>query len=153
MVCLFALPFVLKFIFINALTYFFTRLQSCAESGRCGCSLLPLLMAQMDDVWVQLLLAATLWMMPHTGAVPAAVLPPGSTELLNMTGAGAQTDSRMLTGAVSAPCSRQKRALSDGEINALLDYHNRVRSQVFPPAANMELMVRKHCAVKWTNNN
>lgn len=122
---------------------FFTPLQSCAESGWCGCSLLLLLMAQMDDVCVQLLLAATLWMMPHTGAVPAAVQLPGSTELLNMTGAGAQTDSR----------SRQKRALSDGEINALLDYHNRVRSQVFPPAANMELTLRKCCAVKWSNNN
>lgn len=110
-------------------------------------------MAQMEDVCVQLLLAATLWMMPHAGAVPAAVLLSGSTELLNMTGAGAQTDLRTMTGAVSAPYSRQKQALSDREINTLLDYHNRVRSQVFPPAANMELVVRKHCAVKWTNNN
>lgn len=43
--------------------------------------------------------------------------------------------------------------LAARDINTLLDYHNRVRSQVFPPAANMELMVRKHCAVKWTNSN
>lgn len=127
--------------------------QSCTGSSWCSCSLLLLLMAQMDDVCVQLLLAATLWMMPRTGAVPAAVLLPGSAELLNMTGAGAQTDSRMLSGAVSTSCSRRKRALSEREINALLDYHNRVRSRVYPTAANMELMVRKHCAVKWTNNH
>lgn len=110
-------------------------------------------MALMEDVCVQLLLAATLWMMPHTGAVPAAALLASSTELLNVTGAGAQTDFRIVAGAVSAPCRRQKRALSDRDISTLLDYHNRVRSQVFPPAANMELMVRKHCAVKWTNSN
>uniref|UniRef100_A0A3Q1JKT1 SCP domain-containing protein n=1 Tax=Anabas testudineus TaxID=64144 RepID=A0A3Q1JKT1_ANATE len=88
-----------------------------------------------------LLLAATLWMMPHMGAAAAAVLS-SSTELLNITGAGTeiQPDFRMLTRAVSASRSRRKRAISTREINALLDFHNRVRSQVFPPAANMEHM-------------
>ncbi|KAI3357802.1 hypothetical protein L3Q82_016190 [Scortum barcoo] len=82
------------------------------------------------------LLAVILWMMPHMGA--AAVLS-SSTDLLNTTGAGAQTDLRVLSGALR---SRRKRgAISSREINALLDYHNRVRSQVFPPAANMEFMV------------
>uniref|UniRef100_A0AAZ1X6V2 SCP domain-containing protein n=1 Tax=Oreochromis aureus TaxID=47969 RepID=A0AAZ1X6V2_OREAU len=36
---------------------------------------------------------------------------------------------------------RRKPAISPREMNALLDYHNRVRSQVFPPAANMEYML------------
>lgn len=58
---------------------------------------------------VQLMLAATLWMMP---------------------------------GGVNTYRSRRKPAISPREMNALLDYHNRVRSQVFPPAANMEYMVR-----------
>ncbi|XP_061113617.1 R3H domain containing-like [Conger conger] len=37
--------------------------------------------------------------------------------------------------------SRHKRHISSRDLSALLDYHNRVRSQVFPPAANMEYMV------------
>ena len=102
----------------------------------------------MAAACVQLLLAATLWTTPHMGA--AAVLS-SSTELLNTTRAGAETQSevRMLTEAISAPHSRSKRAISSREINALLDYHNRVRSQVFPPAANMEFMVRKY----WTHGS
>lgn len=91
---------------------------------------------------VQLLLAATLWMLPHTGPFAAAALLPSSTELLNTTVAATQSDFRMLTGAVGLSRSRRKRAISSREMNALLDYHNRVRSQVFPPAANMEYMVR-----------
>ncbi|KAM7411230.1 hypothetical protein PAMA_021290 [Pampus argenteus] len=110
----------------------------CTEM-RCSCILLH--RAQMGATsYVQLLLAATLWMMPHMGA--AAVLS-SSTELLNTTRAGEETQSdiSMLTEAlISAPHSRRKRAISSREINALLDYHNRVRSQVFPPAANMEFM-------------
>lgn len=108
--------------------------QSCA--GR-WCSLLLLFhRPPMDSAGcVQLLLAATLWTLPHMGAAAAAAEP------LNMTRAGAETRSDFRTAAVS----RHKRAVSSREINALLDYHNRVRSQVFPPAANMEFMVRKHC--------
>lgn len=124
--------------------------QSCAAMW-CSCSL-PLHWAQMGAACVQLLLAATLWMEPHMGAA-AAVLS-SSTELLNTTKAGAETqaDFRVLTGDVAAPRSRRKRAISSREINALLDYHNRVRSQVLPPAANMEFMVRKHLAVNQTRN-
>lgn len=94
----------------------------------------------MGAACVQLLLAATLWMKPHMGAAAAAAVLSSSTELLDMTRAGAETQSdlRTLTGAV-----RRKRAVSSRDINALLDYHNRVRSQVFPPAANMEFMVRR----------
>ncbi|XP_047455817.1 R3H domain containing-like [Mugil cephalus] len=86
---------------------------------------------------VQLLLAAALWVLPHIGAVPLLSF----TELLNTTTATAQSDFRMFTGAVALPRSRRKRAISSREMNALLDYHNRVRSQVFPPAANMEYML------------
>lgn len=128
----------LLLIFIVSLNL--SRPQRCAGT-RCSCSLLH--RAQMGAACVQLLLAATLWMMPHMGA--AAVLS-SSTELLNTTRAGTETrpDVRMLTEFISAPHSRCKRAISSREINALLDYHNRVRSQVFPPAANMEFMVRKY---------
>ncbi|XP_051887628.1 peptidase inhibitor 15-like [Pristis pectinata] len=39
-----------------------------------------------------------------------------------------------------APRSRRKRHLSLRDRNVILDYHNKIRSQVFPPAANMEYM-------------
>ncbi|XP_053174442.1 R3H domain containing-like [Scomber japonicus] len=105
-----------------------------------SCSLLH--GAQMGAACVQLLLAATLWTMPHMGAA-AAMLSSSTQQQLNTTraGADAQSDVRMLTEGISAPHSRRKRAISSREINALLDYHNRVRSQVFPPAANMEFML------------
>uniref|UniRef100_A0A8C4B451 SCP domain-containing protein n=1 Tax=Denticeps clupeoides TaxID=299321 RepID=A0A8C4B451_9TELE len=47
----------------------------------------------------------------------------------------------LVTGNSSVPHSRRKRYISRSDMNALLEYHNRVRSQVFPPAANMEYMV------------
>ncbi|KAF7655495.1 hypothetical protein LDENG_00055220 [Lucifuga dentata] len=92
----------------------------------------------MGAAWVPLLIVATLWMKPHTGA--AAVLS-SSTEILNVTGAAADTQSD-IRNLIGVPHGRLKRVISSREINALLDYHNRVRSQVFPPAADMEYMVR-----------
>ncbi|KAM9856126.1 peptidase inhibitor R3HDML [Aulostomus maculatus] len=91
----------------------------------------------MATVSVRILLAATLWMM---GA--AAVLP-SSTELFNTSRAADEAQSGITTtsGAVGEPHSRSRRAISSREINTLLEYHNRVRSQVFPPAANMEYML------------
>ncbi|XP_029136308.2 R3H domain containing-like [Labrus bergylta] len=108
-------------------------MKSCAER-RCSCSLFLLLSSQMGAACVQLLLAATLWTTPcmrATAAAPSELS--SSTELLNTT--------ETQTQAVGAPLRRHKRAVSSREINALLDYHNRVRSQVFPPAANMEFML------------
>ncbi|XP_034445969.1 peptidase inhibitor R3HDML [Hippoglossus hippoglossus] len=107
-------------------------------------SLLLLLLhrPQMAAVCLQLLLAAPLWSLPHVGAAAAAWS--SSTELLDATRAAAeaQSDSRMLAAAPGAASrSRRKRAISSREIKALLDYHNRVRSQVSPPAANMEYML------------
>ena len=84
----------------------------------------------------QVLLAATLWMMPHMEAA-AAVLSSSTA---------ADTHLFMLTGASGVSCRRPKRAISPREMNTLLDYHNRVRSQVFPTAADMEYMVRQ-CVV------
>ncbi|XP_060930067.1 R3H domain containing-like [Limanda limanda] len=95
----------------------------------------------MAAVCLQLLLAAPLWSLPPVVAAAAAWS--SSTELLNATRAAAeaQSDSRMLSAAGAASRSRRRRAMSSREITALLDYHNRVRSQVSPPAANMEFMV------------
>ncbi|XP_063065558.1 R3H domain containing-like [Engraulis encrasicolus] len=42
---------------------------------------------------------------------------------------------------VSVPRVRRRRAISARDMAALLEYHNRVRSQVSPTAANMEYMV------------
>lgn len=36
---------------------------------------------------------------------------------------------------------RRKRYISQNDMLAILDYHNKVRGKVFPPAANMEYMV------------
>lgn len=47
----------------------------------------------------------------------------------------AQLDSANITKA------RRKRYISQNDMIAILDYHNQVRSKVFPPAANMEYMV------------
>lgn len=47
------------------------------------------------------------------------------------------------------PKSRRKRYISQGDMLAILEYHNQVRANVFPPAANMEYMVsfffNNHC--------
>ncbi|KAM3872135.1 peptidase inhibitor R3HDML [Diretmus argenteus] len=104
----------------------------------CCCSLLW--RVEMGAICVQLLLAAILWTMPHMGA--AAVLS-SPTDLLNMTRAGSEAESvlRSLTSSGDLPGGRRKRDILSRDVNALLDYHNRVRSQVSPPAANMEYMV------------
>lgn len=97
----------------------------------------------MAAAHAQLLLAATVWMMPHAEAAAAAVLS-SSTETLNSSRGAAepQSDFGMLVEAVGVSHGRRKRAISPRDVNDLLDYHNRVRSQVLPPAANMEYMVR-----------
>lgn len=100
---------------------------------------------EMVSICVRLLLASSLWIMPHTGAAGAAgaaAMTSSSTEMFNVSRPGVQTDDRVPLTAAGASRSRQRRAISPREINALLDYHNRVRSQVFPLAANMEFMVR-----------
>lgn len=39
---------------------------------------------------------------------------------------------------------RRKRYISQNDMLAILDYHNKVRGKVFPPASNMEYMVSVH---------
>ena len=39
------------------------------------------------------------------------------------------------------PLTRRKRYISQNDMLAILDYHNKVRGKVFPPASNMEYMV------------
>ncbi|XP_041060956.1 R3H domain containing-like [Carcharodon carcharias] len=50
-------------------------------------------------------------------------------------------DLRKFPYVSGTPRSRRKRQISPRDRNEILDYHNRVRSQVFPPAANMEYML------------
>lgn len=86
-----------------------------------------------------LVLAAILWVMLCTRATVAL---PNTTELSRRNGAnfGIELSWRNRSSS-DVPHSRRKRYISSRDMMALLDYHNRVRSQVFPPAANMEYMV------------
>lgn len=45
------------------------------------------------------------------------------------------------TDGGSSSKSRRKRYISQTDMVAILDYHNKVRGKVFPPASNMEYMV------------
>lgn len=56
---------------------------------------------------------------------------------LNFTGLGAAQRYRTDTTAKI----RKRRYISQNDMLAILDYHNKVRGRVFPPASNMEYMV------------
>ncbi|XP_034058485.1 peptidase inhibitor R3HDML [Gymnodraco acuticeps] len=105
------------------------QLEMSADSA--ATLLLLFVSPRMAAACVQLLLAASLWLPPLSEA--AAVAP------LNVSRAAAETPSDLWM--LSAAETPRRREVSSREINALLDYHNRVRSQVFPPAANMEFML------------
>lgn len=45
------------------------------------------------------------------------------------------------TDTTAASKMRRKRYISQNDMLAILDYHNKVRGKVFPPASNMEYMV------------
>jgi len=91
----------------------------------------------MNLACVQLFFAGALWTLPCT---TAAVAVNGTTEQLHL-GEVSMEDVLRNSSDTSAPRARRKRFISSKDMKALLDYHNRVRSQVFPPAANMEYMV------------
>lgn len=100
----------------------------------------------MGPVCAQLLFAAILWSMPYTGAAAVLSLSKSNqTDLLQLPRPAYEADSdwsNLNLTSINMPRSRRRRAISSREMNALLDYHNSVRSQVFPQAANMEIMVR-----------
>ncbi|XP_028307868.1 peptidase inhibitor R3HDML [Gouania willdenowi] len=86
----------------------------------------------------QLLMVSTtlcVVLLPSVGNAASVFSSP--TQPLNSTEPGLA----LLSGVVAASHVRRKRATSSKEMKVLLDYHNRVRSQVFPPAANMEYML------------
>ncbi|KAF2981260.1 hypothetical protein EK904_004067 [Melospiza melodia maxima] len=73
------------------------------------------------------------WVTP----LSSSLLLPNATELLSPP-AGAAAG---LLRAEGVPRGRRKRFLSPQDMGVILDYHNQVRAQVSPPAANMEYMV------------
>lgn len=93
--------------------------------------------SEMNLACAQLFFAAALWALP---GMTAAVAMSGATELLHLNEVSMEAVLRN-SSDTSAPRARRKRFISRKDMTALLDYHNRVRSQVFPPAANMEYMV------------
>ncbi|XP_030623872.1 peptidase inhibitor R3HDML [Chanos chanos] len=94
----------------------------------------------MPAACTHLFFAAILWTVPCTRA---AVMLTNTSDLIHLSNDGdyeAEQGVKTLSNA-SVPRSRRKRHISSRDMTAILDYHNRVRSQVFPPAANMEYMV------------
>lgn len=96
--------------------------------------------SEMNLACAQLFFAAALWTLP---CMTAAVAMSGATDLLHLNEVSMEAVVRNSSDSsdTSAPRARRKRFISSKDMTALLDYHNRVRSQVFPPAANMEYMV------------
>ncbi|MBN3290265.1 PI15 inhibitor, partial [Polypterus senegalus] len=58
---------------------------------------------------------------------------------LETAGSFKETASAVDSGSISK--TRRKRYISENDMIAILDYHNKVRGRVFPPAANMEYML------------
>lgn len=80
----------------------------------------------------------------------SSFLLPNATALLSPTGS---TATGLLWG-VGVPRSRRKRYLSPRDMSVILDYHNQVRAQVSPPAANMEYMVSRAPAARfWVHSS
>lgn len=67
----------------------------------------------------------------------SSFLLPNATELLSPPEGAAAGP---LWGA-GVPRGRRRRSLSPHDMSVILEYHNQVRAQVSPPAANMEYMV------------
>ena len=72
----------------------------------------------------------------------SALLAPGANSLpsANSTAPDAAAHSYG-TDTTSISKSRKRRYISQNDMLAILDYHNKVRGKVFPPASNMEYMV------------
>lgn len=68
---------------------------------------------------------------------------PNSTDLLLSASNSTILEPELIAqlDSASIPKARRKRYISQNDMIAILEYHNQVRSKVFPPAANMEYMV------------
>lgn len=88
----------------------------------------------------QLFFAATVWTVSCTTVADEVS---NTTELLHLSEVPIETMMINLRNRtdISPPRARRKRYISNRDMKALVDYHNLVRSQVFPPASNMEYMV------------
>ena len=73
------------------------------------------------------------------GASALATSIPAVSTAANFTNLGAAHSHGTDTTTLSK--SRRKRYISQNDMLAILDYHNKVRGKVFPPASNMEYMV------------
>ncbi|KAL1020625.1 hypothetical protein UPYG_G00002600 [Umbra pygmaea] len=99
----------------------------------------------MGAACAQLLFSAILWSIPETAdAAVFSSTKSNWTDLFHLTKpgfkAGLDSEFNNFT-SIPVPLRRRRRAISSREMNALLEYHNRVRAEVFPQAANMEAMV------------
>lgn len=56
------------------------------------------------------------------------------------------------TDSTTLSKTRRKRYISQNDMLAILDYHNKVRGKVFPPASNMEYMVSESFHSNFTNH-
>ncbi|KPP77481.1 peptidase inhibitor 15-like [Scleropages formosus] len=91
----------------------------------------------MKDLWfsLELLLvvsAACALAGDGAGASPS----PRDTNL-----SGAASTSGFHTNSTDGAKARRRRYISQNDMIAILDYHNKVRGKVFPPASNMEYML------------
>lgn len=114
----------------------FLIIRIIQDAGYCACSLLkPNMKPQLFTLDLVLLCISC-------GASALAVtFPVVSTSLPadNITNLSAASDSG--TDSVTISKTRRKRYISQNDMLAILDYHNKVRGKVFPPASNMEYMV------------
>lgn len=97
-----------------------------------------------SSVWkptmkLQLFAIGLMFLRASGGASALATrVPAASSPGANVTSRAARTDGR---DASALPKSRRRRYISQDDMVAILDYHNKVRGRVFPPASNMEYMV------------
>lgn len=77
----------------------------------------------------------------------ASSIPAASSPGANVTSGAARTGGG---DASTLPKSRRKRYISQNDMVAILDYHNKVRGRVFPPASNMEYMVSEKAVIQFS---
>lgn len=69
-----------------------------------------------------------------------------SVVIMNSTRLEAMLEKYMeVDGKVWASMPRSRRAISESDVQDILDLHNKLRGQVYPQASNMEYMVGKYC--------